>query len=270
MLILIEGNKGVGKTSLAVSFIIKAMDDGEEQLERARASLEFFPGYKNIPLPKNHLVYTDIDARGSEISLNDNKPHVSTGFRFGLPNNDFVTDYIPYGSLVVYDEARKYWPARKSMLTYEKGGTHEKTLEAFELSRHNGLDVILICHKPNHIDKNIMNLADMVIVPYEFSVELIGDKLKFETSIWKCRIFESNIDYELWLNGNKNIKFEEKTYTFKGNIFDHYDSEYFRFKFLAGLERYSENDLEDCDGTKESVERLNKLYTKREIKDYDI
>ena len=129
---------------------------------------------------KQYKNQADID-----VDITPHTPHFTTGYRFGLPNDDFETDYYPYGSTLIFDESRKYWSARKSMLTYEKGGTHEKTFEGFELSRQNNLTIIMITQLINHLDINIRSLCHQVIEPYEIRQEQVGKRLVFIRTIWK-------------------------------------------------------------------------------------
>lgn len=261
MIIYIVGSTGSGKSSLAVNFGLKSMDNGKEALKVARDRLSCFEGYSKVSLPENHLTYSDIYMCGSEIYSKKQTSHFTTGYRFGLPNDDFETDYFPYGSTIIYDEARKYWSARKSLLPYDKGGTHEKTFEAFELHRQNNLTIILVTQLYNHIDVNIRTLAHLVIEPYEINQEKVGKKLKRIITKWKCREFASVEDYEMYKKNDKNIKFEEKEYIFNGDIFQCYDSEFFIFKFIHGLRKFSHVRLKPCDGTKKSVKKLFELYS---------
>lgn len=267
MIILILGKTGVGKTSLGVAMAIKEMDKGQEALEVARDKLSSFSGYSKVKLPSDHLVYTDIYINGTEVNNKPNIAHFSNGFRFGLPNSDFETDYFPYGSTIVYDEARKYWPARKSMLDFKSGGTHEKVLEAFELSRQGGLTIILITQLIRHLDLNIRSLAHKVIEPYEITQEVVGKKLKHTITKWKYKEFAGVEEYERYYSGDKTIKVLDEEFVFDGDIFEFYDSEYFIFKYLYGLKKYSSNKLTPCDGSKRSVEKLVELYGDMRIKE---
>lgn len=237
------------------------MDNGEEQLEVAQESLSAFSGFSKVKLPEEHLVYSDIYMCGSEVDINPHIPHFTTGYRFGLPNDDFETDYYPYGSTLIFDEARKYWSARRSMLTYEKGGTHEKTFEGFELSRQNNLTIIMITQLINHIDINIRSLCHQVIEPYEIRQEQVGKRLVFIRTIWKCRVYEGVDEYEMAKKGDKTIKVDEFEYIFNGDIFECYDTEFFRFKYLHGLKKYTKTRLKPCDGTRQSVKKLYELYS---------
>ena len=261
MIILILGDTGSGKTSLGVSFGIKAMDNGEESVEMCRDRLSAYSGYSKVEIPSEHLVYSDIFMHGSEVNNTERTAHFTTGYRFGLPNEDFETDYFPYGSTIIFDEARKYWSARKSMLPYDKGGTHEKTFEAFELHRQNGLTIIMVTQLLTHIDNNIRSLAHIVIEPLEIIQERVGKVLKHDITKWKCRVYGSCDEYEQFKKGDKSIKVEETEYTFNGDIFECYDSEFFMFKFIHGLKKYSCIKLKPCDGTKQSVKKLYELYS---------
>ncbi len=263
MIILIVGPTGVGKTSLAVAMGIKAMDNGQDDIEVYNDRIQSYSGYSKVKIPTDHFVYSDIFMCGSESSNNLNIPHFTTGFRMGLKNEDFEVDYFPYGSTIILDETRKYWPARKSMLGYEKGGVHESTLEFFELHRHNNLTIILISHFVTDVDVKIRELAHLVIAPYDIDIELVGNKLKYEQTHWKYRVFKSVSDYDLFMHGNKEVEFEAQDYIFNDNIMDYYDTEFFLFKFLYGLnKKYSNVRLKPCNGTRASVRRLVELYGK--------
>ena len=260
MIILIVGETGSGKTSLGVAFGIKDMDNGDEQIELAQQSQLTFPDYANVELPKDHLVYGDIFISGSENSNQPNTIHFTTGYRFGLPNDDFETDYFPYGSTIIFDEARKYFPARKSMKDFEHGGIHEKTFQAFELNRQHGLKIILITQLINHIDINIRSLANIVIEPYEITQEKSDGTLIHIITKWKCRQYGSVGDFERYKSGDKNVVVEDVEFAFNDDIFEYYDTEYFNFMFMKGLKKYSNITLPPCDGTKKSVNKLYELY----------
>lgn len=239
---------------------VKAMDNGAEDLEVAQGMLQSYSGFAKVKLPSEHLVYSDIYINGTEADILSHTPHFTTGYRFGLPNEDFETDYYPYGSTIIFDEARKYWSARKSMLSYDKGGTHDKTFEAFELSRQNGLNIIMVTQLINHIDLNIRSLCHKVIEPYEIEQRQVGKKLVYTQTIWKCRVYEGVNEYELAKNGNKNVVVENIEYIYNGDIFECYDTEFFRFKYLHGLRKYTSLQLKPCDGSRKSVKKLYELY----------
>ncbi|MBQ3158563.1 MAG: hypothetical protein IJB98_02595 [Clostridia bacterium] len=260
MIILLIGETGGGKTSLGVNFGIKAMDNGREDIEIAKQRLCGYRGFSKVKMPKDHLVYSDIYFFGSEDSNNSRVVNFTTGYRFGLPNEDFETDYFPYGSTLIFDEARKYWNARKSMASYENGGIHPKTLEAFELHRHNNLTIILITQLENHIDLNVRSLAHVVIEPYELIQEKIGEKLKRIVTKWKCHKYRNVDDYVLSKKGDKSVIVEDIEYVFNGDIFDCYDSEFFMFQFLHGLKKYSGIKMKPCSGTRDSVKKMYELF----------
>lgn len=261
MITIIIGKTGCGKSSLGCAIGIKAMDNGCDAVELSKSSLECFPGYKNLNIPKDHLVYSDIFIHGSETSIKENFSYFSTGYRFGLPNDDFEIDYFPYGSTIIFDETRKYWSARKSMSGFELGGTHEKVLEAFELSRQGGLDIYLIMHMTNQVDIQIRSQAHRVIAPESIDFQLVGKKLKHIETIWKGKEFKSIEDYERYIHGEK-VEYSDFEYVYHGDIRECYDTEFFRFKWFKGLKKYCAVRLKPCDGTKKSVNNLDKMFSK--------
>lgn len=258
---IIIGKPGCGKSSLGCAVGIHAMDNGAEAIEICKQSLEAFPEYKNVDIPKDHLVYSDIFIHGSETSIRENVSYFSTGYRFGLPNDDFETDYFPYGSTIIFDETRKYWPARKSMSGFEYGGTHDKVLEAFELSRQAGLDIYLIMQLPNQVDIQIRSQAHRVVAPESMDFQLVGKKLKHIETIWKGKEFKSIEDYERCLHGEK-VDYSDFKYVFKGDIRECYDTNFFRFKWFVGLKKYNSSRLKPCDGTRKSVKLLDKMFSR--------
>lgn len=260
MITLIIGRTGSGKTSLGTAIAIKAMDNGDEAVEKCKESMKLFSDYMNIEIPKEHLVYCDFYVSGSEIFNTPRSSHFTTGFRIGLPNEDFETDYFPFGSTIVLDETRKYWSARKSTQGYEAGGTHEKVLEFFELSRQNGLDIYLICHMVNQIDVQIRNQAHQVLAPEKIEFLDVGKKLKSILTRWTGKKYNSIQDYESSLMGVK-VDCENFVYDFNGDVRECFDTNFFRFKFFEGLKKYSQSRLVPCDGTKKSVKELVKKFS---------
>lgn len=258
MITILIGRTGCGKTSLGACFAIRAMDNGAEALKLYYESMQAFPGFLKVKPPKNHLTYSDIYVYGSETSNVRNETHFTTGYKIGLPNSDFEIDYFPYGSTIVLDETRKYWPARKSMSGFEAGGTHDKVLEFFELSRQGGLDIYLIMHMVNQVDVQIRGQAHRVLAPETIEFIEVGKKLKSIITVWKGYQFNSIQDYEASLTGGvKGMPFE---IVFNGDIRDCYDTNYYRFRFFEGLRKYSCVKVMPCDGTRASVNKLSKMF----------
>lgn len=260
MITIIIGRTGSGKTSLGSAIAIRAMDNGEEAVEMCKESTKKYSDYMNIEIPKEHLVYCDFFISGSEVFNVPRSPYFTTGFRIGLPNDDFETDYFPFGSTIVLDETRKYWSARKSTQGYEAGGTHEKVLEFFELSRQNGLDIYLIMHMVNQVDIQIRSQAHQVLAPEKIEFFEVVQKLKSVVTRWTGKKYNSIQDYESSLMGVK-VESEDFIYEFNGDIRECYDTNFFRFKFFEGLKKYSQNRLVPCDGTKKSVRDLVKKFS---------
>lgn len=261
MITIIIGKTGCGKTSLACAIGIRAMDNGSDYIDKFNEKIEAFSDFKDISIPSDHLVYSDIFIHGSETSIKENVSYFSTGYRFGLPNDDFETDYYPFGSTIIFDETRKYWSARKSMLGFDTGGTHEKVLEAFELSRQNGLDIYLIMHLVNQVDVQIRSQAHRVLAPESIDFVLVGKKLKHIETVWKGKVFSSIDDYERFTHG-ENVSCDDFEYVFYGDIRECYDTEFFRFKWFDGLKKYANVKIMPCDGTRDSVAKLVAMFSR--------
>jgi len=71
----------------------------------------------------------------------------------GLPNMVNAFKHLPYGSIVVIDEADKYWPNR------EWHDTPKEFIDLMKYIGHNHLTLILITQVYNNLDKKIRELS---------------------------------------------------------------------------------------------------------------
>lgn len=209
---------GGGKTSLATALGIKKMLDPLPLINYENDSniLQSL-GLKRPNL--QHLVASNFLIKGYFANSYDFDPEK---FKITCDDNNIN---LPFGLSIFIDEAQNYFDS-DSKLSREKS-------RAFEVSRHGKLDIYLLTHRPLKIHKTIRSLTK------EFYFILNVDVLKDEVErivkiIWTTRMLTNNADVEYYLQVpedkrtkvGKIVKFE-----FAGNIYDHYDSDYYRYLF---------------------------------------
>jgi hypothetical protein len=75
---------------------------------------------------------------------------------------------LPPGSLLVVDEAQKFWRTRRS-------GDPPPEVQAMETQRHTGISMLLMTQQPNYLDKHLRGLIDR----HEHLVRKMGAEASF-------------------------------------------------------------------------------------------
>ncbi len=231
---IIFGLNGVGKTAFIAQLILSCMNDRTHwdaaMRECYRHVAEYNDGGYRLTIPPHvrHLVYTNIEGGIADGEYTTHDIDVS---RFGLKCVENPEPFLlPYGGVVVVDEAQRVLNARK-------GGIPDHVSVLSEIKRHNGLTFIMACQRIMLIDKNYREL-------FHKFIEIIGMKHKYDSlgrlvqTTWICYEFENSFLIESYLeSGKKHAGFGKLThYTYHGDIFETYDSEACEAAFLDGAE----------------------------------
>lgn len=161
-IITVTGIQGAGKTSWVVDFVREIYR--RQNKHRARESNVFIDELNSLKVdgkkcynlaksPQNHYIYT-----GAPFSfILDKKFRVITQSidpkLIGLPDNKGSFDYIPYGSIIIVDEADEVWPNR------EWQSTPPETIQLLKYIRHNHITLILLCQVLGNLDKKFRELT---------------------------------------------------------------------------------------------------------------
>lgn len=228
------GPSGTGKSALATAFLVPFLRNDTEAHMDKNELLEFLhispkqrlemcysrirqlnQNRKNkFPFPK-HLVQSNEaiwDNRFGELLINYDMP----GDKNGMYDENYETYCPPPCSIVRWDEAQKEVGGRES------AGMPPRVSYECQTHRKWGLDLIYFTQRSTILDLNVRDNA--VIVEIE-SMEHKFDKYDFIVSTtWKLKVFPNLKALECYLATSKKT-YKKTSYTFEGNIFDHYNSD---------------------------------------------
>ena len=157
MITIITGIPGAGKTSLLAKIAVENMLNGRERYNACRREFSLLNSTGcNLNLPnQKHLVFSDFPVRfGRRCQTYD-----IDGYRIGFLSPLFKNPaYIPPYSIILLDEAQRYYDSRMSR------SLREEVYRWYQLHRHDDLDVYLTCQRLGNIDINIRAIAERFIV----------------------------------------------------------------------------------------------------------
>lgn len=161
-IITVTGIQGAGKTSWVVDFV-RELYRRQNKLRTKESNL-FIDELNSLKVdgkkcynlsksPQGHYIFT-----GAPFSfVLDKKFKVITHSidpkRLGLPDNKQSFDYIPFGSIIIIDEADEIWPNR------EWQDTPPEVIQLLKYIRHNHITLILICQVLGNLDKKFRELT---------------------------------------------------------------------------------------------------------------
>ena len=173
MIIIIEGKLGSGKTYWAVNYLLEKFYSYNESIN------QFVPKYNDLRIVSN------IDEL--DIEHEDLKKIVESK---GLPHA-FSEEYIKGSSHCIYviDEAQYYFDRKYS---------NKEVFRFFQMSRHWGVDIIMITQDVNTMSRELRNLAETTIKAYprskaakgimRYAWETEGEKFKDQTLRFKKEV----------------------------------------------------------------------------------
>ncbi len=254
-IIHIIGKRKRGKSTLAGAMIIN--EDMQYNNWRYRAACNYIKNFNKVydadltlP-PQRHVVYGNLDIKRKFPNMESYK---MSGFDFGAPNPYFECKRLmPYG-VYVFDECQKYFDS--------KGETKDLppwVTQAFELSGHIFIKIILISQRDMRLHKDIREIVDRIIFVDKsiHTFEINGRKIKANQYLdkgklikteWFGREFENYEDVEAYRK-DKTIG-EKFYYKFDGDIREHVDA----FSYATTLENL-EKDFSYFDYDEISVQR---------------
>ncbi len=217
---IIVGKPGVGKTVYTTNIVVNKMMNSFEDYHCLKREIKHLKlgGFTMLDLsPQRHLCYTDFNVKINKKF----QSYYIDGYKIGLPNPYFETQFIPPYSTIFLDEAQRYYDSRNSKLL------RPEVYNWFQLHRQNHYNIYLVCQRLGNIDVNIRALADKIIVIEELKTKTdeYGRVIKF---IWKTKEFESpdmaeeyclKKDKDEYKNLGKKIIVESKL-----PLFNYYDS----------------------------------------------
>lgn len=221
---IIFGGYGKGKTGLLTCFMITDyLKNGEKLLSDCRAKIEEVNAEKGLKLtaPERAPYYADYSVKYGRGDKVDFEPYYINGFYFGLPNDNMQVLSVPPYSKIYLDEAQRYYNSRKSM-TFP-----DWVSRAYEMHRHYNLDITMSVQRVMLIDKNIKDICRRFIEV----VDLTHERNTFGgigASKWTCREFDDWNAVEDYIAVKERDRtpgmYTQTEYSFRGNIFNCYDS----------------------------------------------
>ena len=217
---IIVGKPGAGKTLFATNVVVDKLINSFDDYIRAKREIKRLKngGYRYLDNPpQRHLCYADY-----EVKINSKlKAYSLDGFKFGLPNPYFETQFIPPYATLVFDEAQRYYDSRNAK------SLRPEVYNAFQIHRQNHYNIILVCQRLANIDVNIRALADKVIVIDELKTKT-DEYGRIKNITWITREFEAPDVAEDYCNKKDNPEFAKlgKKVVVKTNLplFRYYNS----------------------------------------------
>ena len=243
MLTLIGGVPGAGKTALLTSTLINyILNHGFEDYLNLKRELVIMQkgGFSNLDLPpQKHLCFADYS-----VQINRRlQAYFVDGYKLGLENPFFETQYIPPYSTIFLDEAQKYFDSRMSKYI------REEVYRWFQLHRHNDYNIFMTCQRLGNIDLNIRGIAERfwIVDKIDIKENKYGNIEKIK---WIIREFYSCDCAESYMlskeksevsNLGKEIIVETDL-----PVFDYYDSKgcrpaFYNGKYNKGFDYYTED-----------------------------
>ncbi len=158
----------------------------------------------------NETIYTKV--RGKKI-----KNYHMPGDKLGLYDECYETWCPPPGSIIADDEAQQEFGGRES------AGMSPRVSAELQLHRKwGGLDILFFSQRGNILD---LNIRDNCVIIEVSSMHHKFDKYGFIISTtWNLKVFKNLSAYENYRKSEKKT-YKSTSFTFEGNVFEHFDSE---------------------------------------------
>ncbi len=219
MITIICGEPGRGKTALMTYFAyVQMVEKGFEDYWNSCQRIDILKagGFNNLKyLPYQHTVYADYIIGNEYLGM---QSYYVDGFKVALTNPFFDTAFFAPYSNIYLDEAQKYYDSRMSKYL------RECVYRFYQLHRHNHLNIYMTCQRLGNIDLNIRGMSERII--YVEALKISKDSYGQITNMkWVVSEFNSLKDAEKHVESfNVDNKENIKTYEFKGDIFQLYNS----------------------------------------------
>lgn len=224
MILLLVGLPRHGKTSWLQRLIEEIYyNRGSElhrlsckEIDKLNIDREIKLDYPDKDMPP---IYAPIDM-GVKFRVKRDKyfePYVLNPYLLSQTNPEIPPQsFLPYGQLII-PEAQKYFNSRQHQ-SLDSG-----VYRLFETHGHNKLDIYMDCHVGGFIDVRIRSLVGKVIEVncQKHIYDGLGGIIH---TTWYCREFECLQDYDEYFRNHDIKKYNETTYEYDGNIFNHYNS----------------------------------------------
>lgn len=239
---VIAGQQGAGKTSLATALLsIDFKYHSEERLRIAQSRVNALnaSGYK-LKLPK-HLYFSNIELSLDKpmSSMRATRTHYLSVQRFGLPNDQFDVQYFPFGSVVYISEA-DVW-----LYTQQWQQLSKFVWNLIKYVRHNGMTVIFDVQVFDRLPIQLRKLCTDLIYVLSSNYEparwwgLIKQRTTWHYN-WSKPQQHSALEEMIKLGAKiktKKMSFDG-AFTYKGKIYQQYDSYCGEMYFLNGIEKH--------------------------------
>ena len=228
MIISLCGNPGDGKTAFATYIAIMQMLNSAPAINYLRQSAQ---GFERLGDPKtvvnDHLVYANYEIYLEREYMPPLVRKDISGWQIGALNTHFPTVYLPSQSLIILDEAQRYYD---SNVTAKKLSPY--VLDYYARHRHYSLDIVLISQRPVSINKAIRGLSERFIFP---KVSTVRDRHGNIKTVFDCIEFDSTKKAEDYADNKSATEgSKRKQYVYNGNIFDCYSSKGFYHMYTQG------------------------------------
>ncbi len=219
-LTFIIGENGAGKNSL-MTFLLKRLylNKGESIRRNSQALIKQANKDfgRNYTFPDQVPFYTINWSVKLHVGYRKYyEPYFLNGYYFGVANEKMDTQFIAPGSVLVFDEATRFFNSRES------SSFSEAVSYAFQIHRHARLDIYFLAPRGMMLDVNIRELGVKVIEVIERNedYDAAGNIIRLT---WHCREFENWRMAKQYLEKNEET-YTETEYVYEGNIHEEYDS----------------------------------------------
>lgn len=231
---LFYAKSGSGKSALATAFLVPFLKNEIEAHMDKNELLDFLRISPRERLDMCHSRIAQLNATREEkfalpehIVQSNEAIYVKTRGKFiqnydmpgdknGLYDEYYETYCPPPYSIIRWDEAQKEVGGRDSQ------NMSPRVSALCQTHRKWGLDILYFTQRSRILDLNVRDNAVIVEIS---SMEHKYDRYGFIVSTtWKLKVFKNLYDLERYLSTGKNT-YQKTSYTFEGNIFDHYNSD---------------------------------------------
>lgn len=216
---------GFGKTSLLTHMMNVICFDYERKRNMQKAVEKMLNAGFNVSMPL-HCATTNYEVGFHQFMYSKRQNYKVNPFKLGFKNEFVKTHFVfPFQAFGI-TEAQKYLDSHMA-LYYPRWQS-----SFYEEHRHDDLDFIFDCQRPELINANVRDLCSFIEI---VGLEIFHDKNgKVNKLQWLVKDIPNSSVYENYKNSGKSLKMPERVITADYNVFDIYDSQSCKPKFYEG------------------------------------
>lgn len=238
-ILIIYGNCGAGKTVLLSHLANQFAFDGDRNRAMQEEIQTLNANGFNLTVPEHCVATGGYDLTCKKWRYYPRQSRRINPYRLGFANPYVETHFsVPY-EVYAITEAQKYLNSRMSMFFPDWQSRW------YEGHRHNHLEIMLDCQRPELIDVNVRTLATFwEICDLKIGYDYFGKVNHLE---WYVKEIKDSKSYDKYVlsAGRDSDLYTEKIISANYNVFDLYDSYALKPKFFDGhMNTFDDFDLD--------------------------